>query len=137
MNTALLTIDVECYAGHEEEETPRCFFMDDKSIEIYEVIVRWLTPEYRYFKALLAQASGKNFAATIALGGSESICYARPDPTRGSGHCFTMTLRRVAMPCSFPSQATEIRPALRLSATKNLRSTLFRFQDFQRMLAIL
>lgn len=50
MNTDLLTIRVECYAGYQGEETPRRFFMDDKVIEIEEVIDRWLAPEYRYFK---------------------------------------------------------------------------------------
>ena len=50
MNTDLLTIRVECYAGYQGEETPRRFFMGDKVIEIEEVIDRWLAPEYRYFK---------------------------------------------------------------------------------------
>ena len=50
MNTDPLTICVECYAGYGEEETPRRFFMGDKSIEIEEIIDCWLAPEYRYFK---------------------------------------------------------------------------------------
>jgi len=45
-----LTVRVECYAGYRGEETPRRFFMDDKAIEIEEVIDRWLAPEHRYFK---------------------------------------------------------------------------------------
>ncbi|MGR8978767.1 MAG: hypothetical protein ACU84H_01570 [Gammaproteobacteria bacterium] len=45
-----LTLRVECYAGYRGEETPRRFFMDDKAIEIEEVIDRWLAPEHRYFK---------------------------------------------------------------------------------------
>ena len=43
-------LNTEYYADQEEEETPRRFFMGDKSIEIEEVIDRWLAPEYRYFK---------------------------------------------------------------------------------------
>ena len=35
-----------------------------------------------------------------------------------------MTLRLIAMPCSFSPQATKNRPALRLSGTKNLRSAI-------------
>ena len=50
MNTDPLTIRVECYACYRGEETPRRFFMGDKSIEIKEVIDRWLAPECRYFK---------------------------------------------------------------------------------------
>jgi hypothetical protein len=50
MSTGPLTVRVECYAGYRGEETPRRFFMGDKSIEIEEVIDRWLAPEHRYFK---------------------------------------------------------------------------------------
>jgi hypothetical protein len=47
MNTDPLTIRVECcYAGYRGEETPRRF-LGDKSIEIEEVIDRWLALEYR------------------------------------------------------------------------------------------
>jgi hypothetical protein len=50
MQTAPLTIRVECYAGYRDEEIPRRFFMGDKTVEIEEVIDRWLAPEHRYFK---------------------------------------------------------------------------------------
>jgi hypothetical protein len=50
MQTDPLTIRVECYAGYRDEETPRRFFMGDKTVEIEEVIDRWLAPEHRYFK---------------------------------------------------------------------------------------
>ena len=50
MNTAPLTIRVECDADYQGEQTPRRFFMADKAIEIEEVIDRWLAPEYHYFK---------------------------------------------------------------------------------------
>ncbi|MGR8940369.1 MAG: hypothetical protein ACU83P_02150 [Gammaproteobacteria bacterium] len=45
-----LTIRVDCYAGYKGEETPRRFFMNDKAVEIDEVVDRWLAPEYSYFK---------------------------------------------------------------------------------------
>ena len=38
MNTDSLSICVECYADQEKEETPRRFFMGDKSIEIEEIM---------------------------------------------------------------------------------------------------
>jgi hypothetical protein len=50
MNTDPLTIRVQCYAGYQEKETPRRFYMDDKSIEIEEIIDCWLAPECCYFK---------------------------------------------------------------------------------------
>lgn len=43
---------VECYAGHRGEETPRRFWLGSRSIEIAEVIDRWLAPDHRYFKVL-------------------------------------------------------------------------------------
>lgn len=56
MNTTPLAIRVECYTGYRGEETPRRFFIGDKSFEIEEIIDRWLAPEYRYFKV----RGGKN-----------------------------------------------------------------------------
>ncbi|TAK60944.1 hypothetical protein [Methylobacter sp.] len=55
MNTDSLTIRVECYAGHRGEETPRRFFIGDKSIEIEQIIDCWLAPEYRYFKVRVSE----------------------------------------------------------------------------------
>ena len=43
-------IYVECYAGYRAEETPRRFFIDERVIDIIEVLERGLTPEYREFK---------------------------------------------------------------------------------------
>ena len=45
-----MKIRVECYAGHRGEETPRRLFLDERSIEIIEVIDRWFGPDHRYFK---------------------------------------------------------------------------------------
>ena len=46
----LLRVRVECYAGYRSDETPRRFFVGDRSIEIIDVLERWLSPEHRYFK---------------------------------------------------------------------------------------
>jgi hypothetical protein len=43
-------IDVECHAGHRGEETPRRFRLGDRTIEVAEVLDRWLAPDHRYFK---------------------------------------------------------------------------------------
>jgi hypothetical protein len=48
--TAFLAADVECYAGHRGEETPRRFRLGDRHIEIADVLDRWLAPDHRYFK---------------------------------------------------------------------------------------
>ena len=46
------SIRVECYAGYRGEETPRRFHLGEKAEDVVEVLDRWLSPEYRYFKCL-------------------------------------------------------------------------------------
>ncbi len=50
-------MEVECYAGYRGEETPRRFRLGDRQIEIVDVVDRWLTPDYRYFKVRDAQGA--------------------------------------------------------------------------------
>ena len=46
----LLTVGVECYAGHRGEETPRTLILGRRRIDVAEVVDAWLAPDYRYFK---------------------------------------------------------------------------------------
>jgi hypothetical protein len=46
----LLSIGVECYAGHRGEQTPRRLILGDRRVEVSEVLDAWLSPDYRYFK---------------------------------------------------------------------------------------
>jgi len=46
----LLTVGVECYAGHRGEQTPRTLILGDHRISVTEVLDAWLAPGYRYFK---------------------------------------------------------------------------------------
>jgi hypothetical protein len=46
----LLTISVECYAGHRGEETPRVLHLGGRRIEVAALLDQWLAPEHRYFK---------------------------------------------------------------------------------------
>jgi hypothetical protein len=43
-------VAVECYAGYRGEETPQRFGLAGTTIEIAEVVDRWLAPDHRYFK---------------------------------------------------------------------------------------
>jgi hypothetical protein len=43
-------ISVNCYAGYRGEETPRSFLLQERKIEVVEVVDRWLAPDHRYFK---------------------------------------------------------------------------------------
>ena len=46
----LLVIDVECYAGHRGEQTPRTLILAAGRIDVAEVVDAWLAPDHRYFK---------------------------------------------------------------------------------------
>ncbi|HEY5603370.1 MAG TPA: hypothetical protein VIM41_09690 [Gammaproteobacteria bacterium] len=52
MDNDHLTLHVECYAGYRGEETPQRFRLKTRTIEVAEVIDRWLGPAHRYFKVL-------------------------------------------------------------------------------------
>lgn len=50
MDEGDLAIRVECHAGHRGEETPRRLWIDERRVEVVEVLDRWLAPDHRYFK---------------------------------------------------------------------------------------
>jgi hypothetical protein len=45
-----LALDVECYAGHRGEETPRALVIGGRRVTVVDVLDRWLAPDHRYFK---------------------------------------------------------------------------------------
>ena len=45
-----LSLQVECRGGPQEESVPQRFTLGDRSLEVVEVLDRWLAPESRYFK---------------------------------------------------------------------------------------
>jgi hypothetical protein len=55
----LLSVGVECYAGHRGEQTPRTLILGDRRIVVAEVVDAWLAPDYRYFK--LRGADGNTY----------------------------------------------------------------------------
>ena len=52
-----MQVRVACYAGHRGEEMPRRLFVDDRAIDVAEVLDQWLAPDHRYFKVLGANGS--------------------------------------------------------------------------------
>ena len=46
----MMIVRVECYAGYRGEETPRRFHLGERTVEVAEVLDRWLAPDHRYFK---------------------------------------------------------------------------------------
>jgi hypothetical protein len=55
----LLTVGVECYAGHRGEQMPRTLILGDRRIAVVEVLDAWLAPDHRYFK--LRAADGDTY----------------------------------------------------------------------------
>jgi hypothetical protein len=49
-NTDTLRMRVECYAGYRGEERPLRLFLNQRRIEVVEVIDQWYGPDYRYCK---------------------------------------------------------------------------------------
>ena len=47
---SVFIIRVECYAGYRGEESPRRFFLQQRKVEVLEILDRWLAPDHRYFK---------------------------------------------------------------------------------------
>ena len=45
-----MIVQVECYAGHRGEETPRKFQLGVREVAVAAVVDRWLDPDHRYFK---------------------------------------------------------------------------------------
>lgn len=43
-------VEVECYAGHRGEETPRRFTVGERRVEVRDLLDAWLGPDHRYFK---------------------------------------------------------------------------------------
>jgi hypothetical protein len=50
MDIPPLVIDVDCYAGHKGEQTPRVIGIGQRSVTVVQVLDQWLAPEHRYFK---------------------------------------------------------------------------------------
>jgi hypothetical protein len=50
LTETVLEIRVACYAGYRGEEEPRRIWFDDRTVEVAEVLDRWLAPDHRYFK---------------------------------------------------------------------------------------
>lgn len=54
-----IAIDVDCYAGYRDEQTPRAISIAGQRIGVDEVIDQWLAPDHRYFK--LRGADGNTY----------------------------------------------------------------------------
>jgi hypothetical protein len=70
-----LAVSVACHAGYRGEETPRRFEMGSRSIEVAEVVDRWLAPDHRYFKVRGSDQATYVLRHDVAKDGWEVVLY--------------------------------------------------------------
>ena len=72
-----IMIDVECYAGHRGEQTPRRFHLGERAVEVAEVLDQWLAPDHRYFKVRGGEGATYLLRHDVVSGRWELIMYER------------------------------------------------------------
>ena len=80
-----MQIRVDCYAGYRGEETPRQIKMADYTIEVIEVLDRWLAPDHRYFKLLGDDGATYIIRHDSVSGQWELVFYQAADLNSGGG----------------------------------------------------
>jgi hypothetical protein len=50
MTQSVFAMRVACYAGYRGEEEPRRLWFDGRTVEVVDILDRWLAPDHRYFK---------------------------------------------------------------------------------------
>jgi hypothetical protein len=71
-----MLVQVECYAGHRGEETPRRLRWDGRSVQLVEVLDCWLGVGHRYFKTLGADGATYILRHDVACERWELTMYA-------------------------------------------------------------
>jgi hypothetical protein len=78
----LLTVRVECYAGHRGEETPRAVHLGERRLLVTDVLDQWLAPDHRYFKLRVEDGDTYLVRHNVASGGWELTLFQRGDGPR-------------------------------------------------------
>ncbi|MEW5977276.1 MAG: hypothetical protein AB1898_15910 [Acidobacteriota bacterium] len=52
-----MRVKVECYSGYKPDERPERFYLNDRCLEVQEILDRWYDPHAAYFRL---QASDGN-----------------------------------------------------------------------------
>ena len=80
----LLTVRVECYAGHRGEETPRAIHLADRRLAVTDVLDQWLAPDHRYFKLRAEDGDTYLVRHDVAAGTWELTLFQRGPRTPNS-----------------------------------------------------
>ena len=81
MSPSDLRIRVECYAGYRGEETPQRFHLGSRTVDVMDVLDRWLGPDHRYFKVRGADGSTYILRHDVASHAWELTMYDRGSPS--------------------------------------------------------
>jgi hypothetical protein len=76
----VLSISVDCYAGHRGEQTPRRFRHGERVVEVAEVVDAWLAPDHRYFKVRSREGDVYILRNDASSGDWELTLYERGAP---------------------------------------------------------
>ena len=63
-----LAVAVDCYAAARDEETPRRFTLEDRLVEIKEIVDQWRTPDHRYFRVRTAASESYTLRHDVTSG---------------------------------------------------------------------
>lgn len=80
MHSSNIGVRVECYAGYRGEETPRRFYLGERTVEVREVVDQWLAPDHRYFKVRATDGATYILRHDATSGDWELIMYQRAEP---------------------------------------------------------
>jgi hypothetical protein len=78
---SVFQITVECYAGYRGEETPRRFSLAERTVEVSDVLDRWLAPDHRYFKIRTAEGDTCILRHDVTSGSWELTMFERGSAT--------------------------------------------------------
>lgn len=45
-----MNVHIDCYAGYRGEETPRRIRFKNRTVNVADILDRWIAPDHRYFK---------------------------------------------------------------------------------------
>lgn len=85
MDRAVLGVEVECYAGYRADERPVRFRLGGRTVEVEELLDRWLGPDHRYFKVRGGDGAVYILRLDLDTRAWELVLYDRraPGPPRG------------------------------------------------------
>ncbi|MFZ7128497.1 MAG: hypothetical protein ACOWWM_20270 [Desulfobacterales bacterium] len=80
-----MKIRVECYSGYRVEEVPRRVRFGERSLEVLEILDRWIGPDHRYFKLITDDRSVMIVRYDVETWEWDLCFYQGENPTASQG----------------------------------------------------